>query len=140
MLICLQGPSGGGKSTVAKELAIKHNAAIHSTDAFFINEAGDYRFDGKKLPVYHKMNQDRTWLALKEGKNVIVDNTNLRNYEVRPYVEAALKFGHDVQFIRVDGNYKNIHGVPDEKVKQMRANMEDLSIEAALKAKAPWDK
>lgn len=133
MKICclMQGPSGSGKSTLAKHIAYVIDAEIFSTDEIFV-ENGVYNFDPKKLGIYHKRNQERVAKALAAGGNVIVDNTNLRRWEAKPYVLAALANGYEVKFVRATGNFQNIHGVPDAKVEQMKAAMEDLTLESVL--------
>lgn len=137
MLIIMQGASGSGKSTKAKELAVEHNAVIYSTDELFIVD-GVYKFDPKLLPVNHRKNLDRSIDALKTGGNIIVDNTNLQCWECKPYVVAAMEYGHEIKFVRCEGQYQNVHGVPDFKVEQMRTKMEDLTIEGVLASKKPF--
>jgi len=137
MMILMQGASGSGKSTVAKELAVVHNAVVYSTDDIFA-ETGTYIFNPKLLGINHRKNLDRTVEALKAGKNVIVDNTNTQRWECKPYVEAAIQLGHEVKFVRCEGNYKNVHGVPDDKVKQMRNRLEELTVENVMGSKKPF--
>lgn len=137
MLIMMQGASGSGKSTVAKELAAQTGAVIYSTDELFIVN-GEYKFNPKMLGIYHQKNIERTVAALKEGKDVIVDNTNTQRWECKPYVEAALQYGHEVKFVRCDGRYQNVHGVPSDKVEQMRNRLEDLTVENVLASKKPF--
>lgn len=137
MLIMMQGASGSGKSTVAKELAIEHDAVIYSTDELFV-ENGVYTFNPKMLGINHNKNLDRTVEALKAGKSVIVDNTNTQCWECKPYVESALQYRHEVKFVRCEGRYQNVHGVPTDKVEQMRTRLEDLSIEKVMASKKPF--
>lgn len=137
MLIAMQGASGSGKSTRAKELAVEHDAVICSTDDIFA-ESGTYVFNAKLLGINHKKNLDRAIALLKEGKNVIVDNTNLQRWECKPYVVAALEYGHEVRFVRCEGTFQNIHGVPSFKVQQMRDKMEDLTVENVLASNKPF--
>ena len=139
MLIIMQGPPGSGKTTIAEEqLAEEYDAEIYSTDDFF-TEDGVYNFDISKLNENHQKNQDRTFKALKEGKNVIVDNTNIMRWHCKAYVQAAVELGIEVKFVRAEGDYKTIHGVPQDKIEQMRASMEDLTVESVLASKAPWE-
>lgn len=124
-MILMQGPSGGGKSTKAKELAPKYNAVIYSTDDFHM-EDGVYVFKGHKLGEFHAANLKRTAEALKRGQSVIVDNTNLQNWQIKGYVLAADAAGAKIEIVRCDGGYQGVHGVPADKVAAMRANMEVL--------------
>lgn len=61
-----------------------------------------------------------------------MDNCNTKNWEAAPYVKMAVDLGIPVEFVRCEGRFQNSHGVPPEKVEQMRARMENLSVEAAL--------
>ncbi len=145
ILVIMQGPSGGGKSTLAnthiKPLleAMGHTVRICSTDDQFKVD-GVYRFDPTKLTAYHAINQKLAAEALERGESVIVDNTNLARWEAKPYVQVAHRLGIPVSFHHVDGNYKNVHGVPDGKVELMRSRVEPLTLEGCLGAKAPWEK
>jgi predicted kinase len=138
MLIVMQGPSGGGKSTKARELAPIYNAVICSTDDLFM-ENGVYNFQPDKLGLYHKKNLERATELLSQGISVIVDNTNIKCWQAKGYVQAALQYGHEVQFIRCNGQYVNIHGVPDKAVEDMRNGMEELTVESCLNSKTPWE-
>lgn len=137
-MILMQGPSGSGKSSVAKRLSVVHNAVICSTDDYFFADDGNYVFDPTKLGENHTMNLERACYFMAAGVDVIIDNTNLANWEIRPYVEAANKFGYEIEIVRCNGNFQNIHGVPQDRVELMRTRMEDLSVEAALVAVRPF--
>lgn len=144
ILVMMQGWSGSGKSTLAQHLkqlmeAMGHEVRICSTDdQFKVN--GTYKFDASKLTTYHAINQKLAEEALKDGYCVIVDNTNLACWEAKPYVEVAHRLGIPVSFHRCGGNFSNVHGVPADKVEQMKKRIENLSVDACLKAKSPWDK
>jgi hypothetical protein len=74
---------------------------------------------------------------MKNGKNVIIDNTNIKAFEAKPYVVVAHELGLDIRFVRVSGDFQNTHGVPIEKVKLMKEQLEDLSVEKCLTASKP---
>lgn len=139
VLYVMQGPSGGGKSTVARQLQQSTNAEICSTDNFHMVD-GKYVFQAIKLADFHKQNLEQAKKLMDEGKTVIVDNTNIRRYEPKGYVQHAVSLGIPVIFIRVDGNFQNTHGVPQDKVDLMRKNMETLTVESVLASRAPWEK
>jgi len=139
-LFIVQGPSGSGKSTFAEALQKSWpKLIICCTDDYFMVR-GKYEFNPKLLGLYHEENQKKAAVCLREGLSVIVPNTNTQNWEVKPYVQIAMEYDIPVVFIRMEGQFENCHGVPADKVKQMRERMEPLSVEAALKAKAPWEK
>ena len=130
-LYVMQGASGSGKSTLAVVLAKATGAVICSTDSYFLTE-GVYRFDPSKLGEYHASNQRAAAEHLQAGHSVIVDNTNLLRSHVKPYVAAAVALGVPVVFIRCEGQFPNSHGVPAEKVQQMREVMQELSVKSVL--------
>lgn len=152
--IILQGPSGSGKSSLSRVIQAGADADyrrlakgeghkpcfICSTDDFFLNEAGVYVFKKERLGEYHAKNQAKARLLLKEGQSVIVDNTCIHKYEAKPYVQAAVDASVPVVFIRMAGQWKNEHGVPEQVVARMRAEMEPLTVEGCLAARAPWEK
>ena len=155
-LVIMQGPPGGGKTTVAIALKARLESTkewpgsvqICSTDDYFMIGhplTGFYKFEPDKLTKHHQSNQHRVLYLLERGITVIVDNTNIRAWEARPYVEMGMRLqnglrrGLKIEFVRCDGRFPNTHGVPGEKVEAMRAAMEDLSVEACLAAKYPWE-
>ena len=97
-LIILRGISGSGKSKLAERFKKEENAVVFSTDDFFETEEG-YSFDPTKLISYHKKNIDRTYKALLSGTScVIVDNTNIKLWEMKPYVLMGILFDYDLSF------------------------------------------
>lgn len=141
-LYIMQGASGSGKSTRAIE--IKNELAnqgivstIHSTDDFFYvkdKNTGEmvYQWDGSKLSLFHAKNQECVRKSLTDGFSVIVDNTNIYACHVTPYVEMAISRGIPVVFVRCEGQFKNVHGVPDTQVEKMREKIEDLTVAKCL--------
>jgi len=96
-MIIMRGPSGSGKTTRAKELQKEHNAIIASADHFFMVQ-GEYCFNANKLPRAHTWCQERARCACEDDQNVIIDNTNMALWEMKPYVEMAESYGYKVQF------------------------------------------
>ena len=75
------------------------NAAIHSTDQYFINKAGVYRFTPKRLWPNHNKN----YKAFRDSIDdeiplVIVDNTNTQRKEWKKYQDYAEDAGYWVSF------------------------------------------
>ena len=92
-LIIMRGISGSGKSTIAKTLVGK--GKIFSTDDFFM-QGDKYFFDPKKIGLNHKLNQERTEEAMKQGVTpIVIDNTNDELWEMKPYVTLADKYGYE---------------------------------------------
>nr|XP_015197358.1 PREDICTED: NEDD4-binding protein 2-like 1 [Lepisosteus oculatus] len=105
----LRGLPGSGKSTLARQIKNTHgNASIFSTDDFFRDRNGEYKFKAYLLKTAHKWNQKRAREALENGESpVIIDNTNIHLWEMKPYVEMALEFGYYVNFKEPETSWKN---------------------------------
>jgi predicted kinase len=134
--IILQGVSGSGKSTYAKNLAEKLElgffSKIVSADNHFTSN-GVYSFDPTKLTeadascfrqFIHACSYDNANL-------VIVDNTNTTPTEIAPYVLGAHAFRYDVKIVRLIGSLalfesRNTHKVPRNTIeKQYRQMISD---------------
>lgn len=139
----LQGVSGSGKSTYAKKLVAElmrgnrpeyvaeSGAIILSTDDFFLDKGGEYRFDGSKLGIAHAGNMRKFIDACRnEFEVVICDNTNTSIAELAPYVAVADAFGYEVEihFVKCDpavAAARNTHGVPVHAVEAMARRIEN---------------
>jgi MoxR-like ATPase len=95
MKLCLlRGPSGTGKSTIARHLIEKHNASDaiglpgwYESDQFFTGLDGIYRFTISKLKVAHQWCQLETERAmLLQVPLVIVSNTFIAHWEMERYL------------------------------------------------------
>lgn len=134
-MLILQGVPGSGKSAFARKAMTKTiNAVIVSTDEWRFDLTGKYVHDRLKNRAQHQAAQQKARVLLELGCSVIVDNTNITNFHIKPYVQMAVDLDVPVKFFRTTGEFPNIHDVPDEEIKRMLATMEDLSVEAALAA------
>ncbi|XP_029458516.1 NEDD4-binding protein 2-like 1 isoform X2 [Rhinatrema bivittatum] len=143
-LYLLRGLPGSGKTTLARQLKRDFpNAPILSTDDFFITEDGTYAFNQDFLEEAHKWNQKRAKKAMKRGKSpIIIDNTNIQAWEMKPYAIMALENDYEVIFREPETRWKfnvqelarrNIHGVPREKIQHMKEQYEhDLTFHIVL--------
>ncbi|WP_067587289.1 ATP-binding protein [Endozoicomonas ascidiicola] len=124
-LILIRGVPGSGKTTKAKKEYPNH--VLYEADQYFTDLKGNYVFDPKKIQDAHKWCQAKAKMSLNAGKNVVVANTFTRIWEMKPYLMMAKRLGCQVKVIEATGNYKNVHGVPDEKVEQMRERFENFT-------------
>lgn len=124
-LYLIRGVCGSGKSTFATELyQAGIVSAVLEADQHFIDPVtGEYKFDANQLAVAHVRCQQRCIEYLIEGKSVAVSNTSTTEREVHTYKEIAERIiGCKFVSIVVESRHsgKNQHGVPEEKVQQMR--------------------
>lgn len=148
-LYLLRGLPGSGKTTLARQL--QHDfprALIFSTDDFFFREDGAYEFNPDFLEEAHEWNQKRARKAMRNGISpIIIDNTNLHAWEMKPYAVMALENNYEVIFREPDTRWKfnvqelarrNIHGVPREKIHRMKERYEhDVTFHSVLRAEKP---
>jgi predicted kinase len=124
-VIILVGPSGCGKSTWVKETEKHGEWDVCSADHYFLQSDGSYQFNAGLLPKAHAACQDKFKHCLACGLfTIFVDNTNTREWERSPYVEAAKKVGYEVwlKVFKVDPEVcaaRNLHGVSVEAVRKM---------------------
>lgn len=168
LLILMRGLPGSGKSSLAKAIVdtyLKSNqpandsvdaiqdlsisstttkstprGIILTTDDFFITDAGEYHHDSKLLEFAHRWNQGRAVraMAIQKIPLVIIDNTNVTKWEMRPYVRAANDHAYDVRIMEPltewwtgrDLNVmfeKNTHHVPLFALEKMASRWETVT-------------
>ena len=154
-LIIMRGIPGSGKSTKAKTLVGK--GSIHSTDDV-ITSKGDYNkfFNDMKatgnfsmLSAVHAENLDNAVEDMLMGITpIVIDNTNIRPFEPKAYIENALKLGYDDKNIKIvdvgtggvspeELAQRNTHGVPLDKIKSMidtHKSFGDLTIDKIMQS------
>lgn len=125
------GLPGSGKSTKANEIASQFppwDAIIHSTDSYFMKD-GSYNFNPGLLGVFHQKNFEAFQKSIKQNLScIIVDNTNIRPRDRRPYIDEAVTAGYEVEEL-VIGEFtevaiktyatRNVHKVPVEAIIKM---------------------
>ncbi|XP_076779953.1 NEDD4-binding protein 2-like 1 isoform X2 [Arvicanthis niloticus] len=107
-LYLLRGLPGSGKTTLARQLQHDYpRALIFSTDDFFSREDGAYEFNPNFLEEAHEWNQKRARKAMRNGISpIIIDNTNLHAWEMKPYAVMALENNYEVIFREPDTRWK----------------------------------
>lgn len=143
ILYILRGPSGSGKSTLAKKMGISGH--ILSTDDFWMQN-GKYTFDPKKLGEAHEWNQERANKYMREGISpLIIDNTNIEAWEMKPYVMAAKEYGYEIKLVPVEIKNtaeelaaRNVHNVPLHAINKMISRYNpNVTVEDIIKSEKP---
>jgi predicted kinase len=133
-LYILRGVPGSGKSTFVRNNLQGKNFRVFSTDDRFTNYDQEWKEmietkDFSRLGEYHRKNLDLATEAMQMGvENVVIDNTNLTPWEPKPYVEAGLKYGYEIEFVNIP-----VSGTPEELAERNVHNVPLASIERMIK-------
>lgn len=115
MIITLvRGVSGSGKSSFVSSM-IDDRVAHFEADMYFMEE-GEYNFDSSKLKQAHYWCQEQTETVMKNKQRVIVSNTFTTEWEMKPYLDLAEKYGYTVFTVIIENRHgnKDVHNVPQE--------------------------
>ena len=119
-LFLLRGLPGAGKSTLAKSISNQHVEADMYFERGLNNE---YNFDPTKLKSAHEWCKMTTEMYMMDAYyKVVVSNTFTQEWEMEDYYKLAEKYGYRVYSLIVENRHNGVneHGVPDEKLKQMK--------------------
>lgn len=129
VMIFLRGLPGSGKSFLARRINSRLGGYIASADNYFIR-SGEYRYDRDHLEYAHCDCQNKVKDKAREQVSpIIVDNTNLEAWEMKPYVKTAIEFGYTVQLVEPPTEWRynprvchryNRHDIPLEKIARMK--------------------
>ncbi len=131
-LFLIRGLPGSGKSTFAKEL-VGSDFLICEADKFFYDREGNYNFDATKLKEAHESCRNRVETYMKDSlvndqfyREIAVSNTFTREWEMQAYIDLAAQYDYRVFSIIIENRHgnSNVHGVPDEVVKNMQLRFE----------------
>lgn len=129
IFIFIRGIPGSGKTTLAKKLANRPFTVRHyEADMWMKDEDGNYKFDPAKLKDCHEKCFDHFKESLMQGFAVIVSNTFVKRWEIAPYIDHCKNNRIRYVVIRCIGDFGNIHGVPPEKVFDMKMKFEGLKM------------
>lgn len=123
ILYILRGVPGSGKSTLAKTLANPEH--VFEADSYF-NGPDGYNFDATMLAYAHKQCYDNASTAMqKKTEKIVVANTCTTDRELEKYLDLAKTHGYTAYVMVVENRHggTNVHGVPQEKVDQMKKRL-----------------
>jgi predicted kinase len=129
--VLLRGLPGSGKSSFAKHMW--SDFVICEADQFFYDSEGNYNFDPSKLKDAHKYCRDKVETFMSDNEKnsqfypeIVVSNTFTREWEMDEYFKLAKKYNYQVVSLIVENRHgnKNVHGVPDSKIEEMRNRFE----------------
>jgi predicted kinase len=128
----MRGVPGSGKSRYVTTKC--PDAFVCSADKFFMStdDTGEvhYQFDPSKLSAAHdECFREFRYACLTQTREIVVDNTNTRLFEMSPYVMLARSYGYALRIVHVVADpeecaKRNVHGVPLAAIKRMAENFE----------------
>jgi predicted kinase len=124
-LTLLRGVPGSGKSTFAK--MITDDYSICEADQFFYDKEGSYNFDPARLKAAHEWCRFHVETRMKAANpSIVVSNTFTKEWEMSDYFDLGKKYGYKVFTLIVENRHGGVnqHGVPEEKIKQMKDRFE----------------
>ena len=124
----LRGLPGSGKSTVAKSL----NALHFEADMYHVDANGVYNWKAENIKKSHawcKESVEASMIGSKDNpmfERIAVSNTSTQEWEIKPYLELAEKYGYRVYSLVVENRHggENEHAVPEETIDKMRERFE----------------
>ncbi|MBQ6154762.1 AAA family ATPase [bacterium] len=139
VLFIVRGVPGSGKTTFCQNKLIPQcreslgaNVINREADDYFVGPDGVYRWDPTKLAEAHAACQQHVREDLQRDGVAIVSNTSVRLEHLEPYFEMARQLEADVIVIRLEHRFANVHGVPEQAVDRMAANMEPYPNELVI--------
>ena len=141
-VVILRGISGSGKSTYGK--THYPDAVVCSADAHRMQKVTNpdgttsrvYRFDASMVGADHSNCLNDFIVEIERGSPlIVVDNTNIRLWEIQNYVKLARIFGYVIEIVEMTLYFnddaklcaqRNIHEVPEETVLSMAALFEPM--------------
>lgn len=125
VLIIIRGVSGSGKSTFADFLVdnlfakytdVNQILNKFEADQWFVDN--DEPWNPRYLATAHEWCQAEVRRSLQDGYITIVSNTTTTKKELDPYIKIAEDLGVQYFVLIADGDYHNVHDVPDDKLQK----------------------
>lgn len=123
-LTLIRGIPGTGKSTLASALRARYEElgvklGHFEADQFFM-KFGEYEFVASSLHAAHSWCFWETSKCLHNQTSALVSNTFTTWKEMDRYVNLVYERAATLNIITLSKEYGSVHGVPDEKMTQMR--------------------
>ena len=101
-MICLAGMPGVGKTTWAKNFLTHHSDYLYfSPDLYYERINGDDTIRANTFEVWMAMFRDIN-IAMKAGKNVLIDSDNLTFHQRMQWIEWFPDFDHFLVFFEAN--------------------------------------
>lgn len=137
LVTIMRGVPGAGKTywhTHKYKTSDEGRIVVCSANDYFTDpRTGEYRFDGAKLHDAHGACLRRyieEVVSRNTAAHIIVDNTNIRESEIAPYISIADAYGAPYEIVRVSPAMtvsalaeRCIHQVPEDKIRRMSADL-----------------
>lgn len=149
VMVCMRGAPGSGKSHLARTIVDRtmdgdYDNHIFSTDDFFYDKrTKQYNYNRQQLSRAHDSNQFRVaQRALNGWSPIIVDNTNMKLWEMVAYVKEGIKNGYVIHILEPITPWcksvskmamKNRHGVDKETIARMLDSYEPGTLADLLR-------
>ena len=94
---------------------------------YHLDKDGNYNWKPEQVKEAHAWCQNRVMIWMIESEErIVVSNTFTQEWELKPYLEWAEKYGYKVFSLIVENRHggKNIHNVPEEVLDKMRERFE----------------
>ena len=140
-LYLIRGLPGSGKSTLARRLAKEKNINHFENDKFMTGDDGTYRFTLEGYSIAKDLCFEKVIDFLARGEDVVVSNCFITKWSVLDYVKEAL-FIPDMKIFVVEcnGEYQNVHNVPENTLISMKKNYRSLpELESFLEGELVYD-
>ena len=144
----MRGLPGSGKSRKAYNINFdRYNNAevsvILSTDDLWYDYDGNfYLWNPTAIGAAHRVNQAKCCQAMVKGiQLVIIDNTNITQEDMQPYIDFAWRFDYSIELEEPETDWKidvaicakkTAHGVPIEVIQRMKnkwIDSEDVAVD-----------
>ena len=142
-MVLVRGLPGSGKSTLAHEIYDEHTGpnieivVLSTDDLFYDSLQYHYLWNPEPLTMAHMLNQYKCKEAMLRCIDiVIIDNTNVCQEHMQPYIDMAKDYGYEIEIREPETPWamdvktcfqKCSHGVPIQGIQRMKDNWKKTS-------------